>query len=313
MDLCNNPHNIFFSKEAHTYLTADGVELIGLTSLMAKHGLSADYTGIPDKVLEKAAAEGTAIHEYLQGIDEGTEVFANSLADEYLAAIRKVGLKHIASEYLVSDNEIVATFIDKVYDTGIPNVVDLADVKTTLKYHRRALEWQLGANKVLFERQNPGIKVRNVFCIHIDKKERRLRGLIPVTPVSEAEVDALLDAERSGLRYIDENDVPDVSDVLAPEEAQLIVSNAGKIVELENTIKMLKAADEAIRAKLLDYMEQNNLDKIDAPGGTFTRKKAYSTTRVDSKKLQSQFPAVYEKVKSTSEVKASISYKPKEL
>lgn len=309
MELIENK-NVWFEKTSHSYTNQDGELLIGLTSLMAKHGLGADYSGIPAERLKQAATEGTAIHEYLQGIDEGTEVFADSLADEYLEAIRERGIRHLCSELLVSDNKIVATFIDKVYETGIPNTVDLADVKTTYDYHRRALEWQLGVDKVLFEAQNLGVKVRDVFCIHIDKKARKLKGIIPVNPVSREEVLALLECERKGLIYVDENNVPDISDALQPDEAYDLVNNAGKIAELENTIKVLKETSEKVRDKLLDYMEKNNLESVSFPGGSFKRKAAYTTTRIDSDALKKLFPSVYERVQKTSKVRASLTYKP---
>ena len=57
-------------------------------------------------------------------------------------------------------------------------------------------------------------------------------------------------------------------------------------------------------------MEDNNIDKINAPGGTFTRKAAYETTRVDATALKNNYPAVYAKVAKTSITKGSISYKP---
>lgn len=306
----HSSEGIFFEKLSHTYLLPDGKELIGLTSLMAKHGLGANYAGIPKAKLQQAAEKGTAIHEYLQAIDEGTQIFADDLADEYLQAIHGQGLTHLASEFMVSDHEIVATFIDKVYGTGNDGEVDLADVKTTDKVHKRALAWQLGVNKWLFERLNPDIKVRKVFCVWIDKKERKLRDLVPIEPVSTEEVLALLDAERNGRIYIDENAVPELGEVLAPDKADVLAANAGKIVELENTLKILEKASEAIKAELLQYMEKNQVTEISCPGGSFRLKAAYTTTRVDSKKLQKDFPAVYQKVLKESQVKASLTFKP---
>ena len=57
-------------------------------------------------------------------------------------------------------------------------------------------------------------------------------------------------------------------------------------------------------------MEDNNITTINAPGGTFTRKASYETTRVDTAKLKDSYPAIYQKVAKTSVVKGSISYKP---
>lgn len=308
MELSQNK-KVFFSKEAHVYLLPDGSQLIGLTSLMSKHGLGADYSGIPDKVLANAAKEGTEIHELLQKYDEGEAMLHEKLVDDYRKVIYDAGLTHLASEYLVSDNEIVATFIDKVFDTGEPNLVDLADVKTTEKVHKRALSWQLGVGKWLFELCNPGIKVRNTFCVSIDKKKRELRGLVPIEPVSEAEVEALLDAERHGLRYIDENAVKDASLALPEDELTAYVNNAVAIAELKAKIKEIETAMAAASDKLLSYMEDNNLDELAAPGGVFKRKAAYTQTRVDGNALKEKWPSIWQKVAKEIRVKGSLSFK----
>lgn len=303
MELRRN-NDVFFEEMTHSYTNAQGDLLIGVTTLMAKHGLAPDYGNIPKAVLDKAAAEGTAVHRLLQSYDEGGLVPTTPLLEAY----RALGFKHIESEYLVSDNEIVATSIDKVYEAG-KNLVDLADVKTTQKVHRRALEWQLGIGKVLLERQNPGIKVRNCFCIWCDKKGMSLKGVVPIEPVSEAEVEALLEAERDGLIYVDEYREGDITEAVTDQEIASFVANASKIAELENTLKMLKEADEAIKGKVLRYMEDNNLAELEAPGGVFKMRKGSEQVRVDSARLQKEFPAVYNKVTKTITVKGSVTFK----
>ena len=297
---------VFFESQSHSYTRADGELILGLTSLMAKHNLGADYSGIPEATLRQAAEKGTKVHAYLQAFDEGELVPTSDLLDDY----RAQGFKHLRSEFLVSDNEIVATFIDKVYEAG-EKEVDLADVKTTQKVHRRALCWQLGVGKYLFELQNPGIKVRKTFCIWADKEGMTLKGIIPIEPVSTEEVEALLDAERNGLIYIDENAVPDASLVLPEDELQTYVAQAAQIADLKAKIKEIEGAMKFCDERLLAYMADNNLDEMAAPGGVFKRKKAYTQTRVDSAKLQKLFPAVYEKVTKVTEVAASLSYKAK--
>ena len=116
---------VAFNEWLHVYTASDGHTLIGATELMKRHGLSPDYGGISKDVLEKAAARGTAIHQLLQDYDDGKAV----IEDENLKAYKTLGLKVHCSEYLVSDNEIVATFIDKVLDD-----CSLADVKSCLLY-----------------------------------------------------------------------------------------------------------------------------------------------------------------------------------
>ena len=297
---------IYFDPTSHSYLLDDEKLLMGVTELMSRHGLGADYGGIKQEVLDNAAAIGTELHKEIQDYENGETFFASDLIDDY----KKLCLKFIESEYPVSDYELIASAIDGVYEGSQPDSVILVDFKFTEKYHRRALDWQLGLYRYLFERQNPGIKVEALYCLHGDKKTRRIKGLYPVDGVTTEEVEALLDAERNGLIYIDENAIPDITDALTESEAQALAENASRIADLEATLNALKEADDAIRGKLLDYMEDNNLTEIACPGGKFTRKAAYTQTRVDSKALESKFPAVYSKVLKTTSVKSSISYKP---
>lgn len=298
---------IFFDATSHSYLLDDDTLLMGVTELIKKHNLGGvDYSGINPEVLRKAAEEGTAIHKELQDYENGETIFASELIDEY----KKLGLKFVESEYPVSDFEVIASAIDMVYEGSAPDKVILVDIKSTDKYHRRYLEWQLGGYRTEFERLNPGLKVEAMFCLHIDKKKHKIRGFYPVEGVSEAEWDSLKQAEKDGLIYIDENAIPDAALVLEEDELQTYVAQATKIAELKATIKEIEGAMKFCDERLLAYMAENNLDEMAAPGGVFKRKAAYTQTRVDSTALKTKFPAVYEKVAKTTEVAASLSFKP---
>ena len=146
---------VFFDPVSHSY-TLDGEKLLmGVTELMRKHNLGADYSGIPEATLKKAAEEGTAIHRELQEYEKGEAVFASELVDEY----KRLGLKFVEAEYPISNYESVASAIDMVYEGSAPDKAILVDIKTTSEYHRRPLEIQLGIYRTLFECMNPSIKV----------------------------------------------------------------------------------------------------------------------------------------------------------
>lgn len=303
MELVKNTR-VFFDPISHNYLLDGETILTGVTTLMKKHGLSADYSGIPSAVLTKAAEQGTAVHKELEDYDNGETMLVSELIDQY----KKLGLKHVASEYLVSDNEIVASSIDKVYEVDA-STVDLADVKTTAKYHKRAVSWQLGLYRVLFERQNPGKKVRNCYCLHIDKKSRKILGLIPVEPVSEEEVDALLDAERKGLPFFDEKAEHEALEAFSENELEQYTSAMEKVAQAKEIIKQAEVAIKAFEARVLDYMQENKIESLSADGGTFSIKKSYERTSIDAAKLRKDYPQLAEKYGKTSTAAASIIFK----
>ena len=303
MELVKNTR-VFFDPISHNYLLDGETILTGVTALMKKHGLSADYSGIPEAVLTKAAEEGTAIHKELEAYDNGETMLVSELIDQY----KKLGLKHVASEYLISDNETVASSIDKVYEVDA-STVDLADVKTTAKYHKRSLEWQLGIYKVFFERQNPDKKVRNCYCLHIDKKSRKILGLIPVEPVSEEEVDALLDAERKGLPFFDEKAEHDALETFAEYELMQYTSAMEKVAQAKEIIKQAEDAIKTFEARVLEYMQENKIESLTSDSGTFTIKKSFERTTIDAKKLRKDYPQLADKYGKTTVVSASIIFK----
>jgi len=306
MELIKNTQ-VYFEPLSHTYLCGEK-ELIGVTTLMSKHGLSPDYSGIPAATLRKAAEEGTAIHREIQDYDNGLSVLRTPLIEEYTALCAEKGLKFVASEYLVSDDNLVASSIDCVYEAG-KDLVDLVDIKTTTKPHLRPLAWQLGIYKVLFERQNPGKKVRDCYCLHIDRKEKKIKGLIPIDVVTEAEVDGLINAEANGQIYIDEYEEPSAELVLTDAELTAYVVQASEIAELKDRIKKIEESLKGLDKRVLDYMLEHNLETMEGGGGVFKVKKAYERTSIDTERLKKMQPGIYEQYKKTSTVAASLSFK----
>ena len=287
---------VAFNEWLHVYTASDGHTLIGVTELMKRHGLSPDYGGISKDVLEKAAARGTAIHQLLQDYDDGKAV----IEDENLKAYKALGLKVHCSEYLVSDNETVATFIDKVLDD-----CSLVDVKSTSTVHRRPLEWQLSIGAYLFELQNPGKKVPHLYCIHVrDGKAKQ----IEVSRIPNDAVERLLECERCGVVYSD-NPVPADAALALEEQAVVLAEQLDQIARLKLAIKETEQASAELQQRLYDYMTENNLDEMACELGTFVRKAPYTKKALDSTRLKKEKPELYEKYLKESEIKGSITFK----
>ena len=287
---------VAFNEWLHVYTASDGHTLIGVTELMKRHGLSPDYGGISKDVLEKAAARGTAIHQLLQDYDDGKAV----IEDENLKAYKALGLKVHCSEYLVSDNEIVATFIDKVLDD-----CSIADVKTTSSVHRRPLEWQLSIGAYLFELQNPGKKVPHLYCIHVRDGKAKL---IEVSRIPDDAVERLLECERCGVVYSD-NPVPADAALALEEQAVVLAEQLDQIARLKLAIKETEQASAELQQRLYDYMTENNLDEMACELGTFVRKAPYTKKALDSTRLKKEKPELYEQYLKESEIKGSITFK----
>ena len=287
---------VAFNEWLHVYTASDGHTLIGVTELMKRHGLSPDYGGISKDVQKKTTATGPAIPQLLQDYDDGKAV----IEDENLKAYKALGLKVHCSEYLVSDNEIVATFIDKVLDD-----CSLADVKTTSSVHRRPLEWQLSIGAYLFELQNPGKKVPHLYCIHVRGAKAKL---IEVSRIPNDAVERLLECERCGVVYSD-NPVPADAALALEEQAVVLAEQLDQIARLKLAIKETEQASAELQQRLYDYMTENNLDEMACELGTFVRKAPYTKKALDSTRLKKEKPELYEQYLKESEIKGSITFK----
>ena len=301
----NKNERVYFDETSHSYLLDGDTLLMGVTELMKKHGLSADYSGVSEATLRKAAAEGTALHKEIETYESGEAVLISPFIQEY----QKLGLKCVATEYLVSDDETVASSIDGVYEADEPDSVILVDYKFTQKYHRHALESQLSIYKTLFERQNPHLKVKALYCLHGDKKERTIKGFYPVKDLGSEWVDELLACEREGRVFVDMSDQPTADIVRSKEEMSDVLAKSAKVSELKLAVKELEAAIKVYYDRVCEYMVEHNLDKLEAEGGVFTLTKAFERSGIDMELLKKKWGNAYRECKTTTQVKASVKFK----
>jgi hypothetical protein len=308
-----------FDAFTHSYFCGDK-ELIGVTTLMKKHGLSPNYSGIDAHVLNHAAARGTAIHHTLETYDNGLSVIQPVTVDDNeggtltldtsaeLKAYRELGLNVIASEYLVSDNETYASKIDKVIATEEENTVDLGDVKSTAKSHTSALEWQLSIYAYSFEHQNKGLKVRNLWEIRVRNKKAQ-KNLVRRLP--DEWVAALIEAEKKGEIYHSPEGDVSLSSVLTSEEIASILLDEASIIGAEAVIKAAKERIEERRNRIYQYMLETGTKELTCDKGTYKFKAPSTRTTVDSKRLKAERPDIYEDYSSTTEVKGGVTFSMK--
>ena len=93
--------------------------------------------------------------------------------------------------------------------------------------------------------------------------------------------------------------------ILAPE-------TAARLAEFERKTKEIKAAEDALRQKILEEMEANNLKSVDTDEMMISYKAPYDRETLDSKKLRADHPDLYDNYVKITTVKASVSIKLKE-
>ncbi len=83
------------------------------------------------------------------------------------------------------------------------------------------------------------------------------------------------------------------------------------IVDFENKIKEIKAAEDELKQRILEEMESKNIIKIDTDELMITYVAPTERETLDSKKLKAQYQEIYDEFVKMTPVKSSIRLKVK--
>jgi hypothetical protein len=273
---------LFEEGDIRKYLNAKGEELIGVTSLMKKHGLSADYDGIPEAILKKAAERGTEIH---RDCDNGWAFDDYDTPDGrvYGDLLKEKGIEIVASEYLVSDDKMVATKIDNVF--LYENKLYVGDLKRTQKLHTEPLRWQLSIGKYLFEKMNK-INVDGLAAFWFNKGKCEF---IPMEPIAPEEVEKLFECERMGVMY----EQPKIE---LPEQTTKAIEQVKNIeqfiIQAEEEIKRLKEQREQYTAIIEESFTSSGIKSWETDSLRVTLVAPTTVKTFDSKKFVEEHPEI---------------------
>lgn len=182
---------VIFNEVGHTYNYL-GSSLSGVTSLLHRTLFADKYKGINPAVLAKAADYGHNIHEQIELVDTLGVTSETPAVQAYLQMKADLELTTLANEYLVSDEQYIASSIDIVFDD-----LTLADIKTTSRLDMEYLSWQLSMYAYLFEMQNPGLKVPRLLAIWLPKPQYGKPNIIEVPRKSNDALKVLIELDKS--------------------------------------------------------------------------------------------------------------------
>lgn len=299
---------VVFEPEHHTY-TLNGKQLSGVTAIV-KWLFPDTYAGIPEYVLNMAADYGTLIHSKCE-LADSMGIVDELIVKEYQRIIKDAGLEVAYSEYLVSDNQAIASSIDKVFKDD-----SLGDIKTTSKVHKANVTVQLSIYAYLYELQT-GRKVNNLYIIWLPKPQYGTPMIAPLPripaevckyvievyvaggdPLSALSVVSqyLPDVEMEHKRV--KGEIPDGVHVIV-DELMMVKQQLDELTEREKTLKK----------QLLEAMQGVGEDTWSNDLIQITRKAAYERESVDTKTLKADHPDIYEQYKKISKVSESLTYK----
>ncbi|KGF32917.1 PD-(D/E)XK nuclease family protein [Hoylesella buccalis] len=274
---------IRFDKEQHRYFLGVA-ELSGITGFLKKRVFPNKYQDIPQWILDRAASNGTLIHESIELLDGGFP--PAEMSDElksYQRIKKENNLTTVANEYIVTDKEHFASGIDLVLTNDKEEII-LADIKTTSVLDKEYVSWQLSIYAYLFEMQNPSLKANKLFVIWLrgDKSE-----YAEVERIDTEIIKDLLQCEVDDRQFVNPLAKTDADVPVAIKDAEY------SVYTLVTQLKELNEKKKQLSEGLLKLMQENDVKSYKGQYITLSRKAAYTKKSIDSKKLEEKYPEVY--------------------
>lgn len=297
---------VIFNEDEHTY-TLDGKTLSGVTPIIGWL-FPETYKGIPENILNQAAAYGSLIHQKIQlydtfGIDDDPIIHA------YAEIKEQTGAETRANEYLVSDEKRIASSIDLLMKNN-----DIWDAKTTSKVHIPNVTIQTSIYAWLFEMQT-GEKAGNLYCLWLPKPQYGQPELIPLKRVSADICQYIVEVWENGgdpmtcravlaqsgfefERQRTEGDIPAGLQDLMDE-----------LIQIKTAKDQLDEREKVIKQIVLSQMQKDGVDKMGNDLIEFSRKAEYTRISIDGKLLKEKDPDLYDECAKIVNVKESLTYK----
>ena len=296
---------VLFNEELHEYWL-DGKQLSGITGLIQRQLFPEEYEGIPQRIIQNAAAYGTDVHKRIENFDKNWINDGSQEVLDYISICKENGLVHEASEYLVSDEANYASAIDKVYRRGDAEF-SIGDIKSYYgKLSGSKLDkcrWQLSLYAYFMELQNPQAKVKDLFVIHLRNKEKKdgtidhVSEIIFVDRIPSDICKELLDCDLRGEQF--------KNPFAVPEDIEPQIDRMRVLIEMKN------AAEEelaSIKANILSSMEFLDVKTWVTNAARLTRKLPTTRTSFDLKSFKVGHPEIqdYDLYMKTSKIAGSL-------
>ena len=278
MKKCNHNRlkksDITFIDSPHSYKNKQGKIIIGVTTLLAKYGITKDLSNLPKRHLEnirKAAMRGTMVHEQIEDFDNIGIIPTDEWAKPYL----NLNLNVLESEFLVNYENVYATKIDKILDD-----YSVCDIKTSNVVDIQGVAWQCSLGAYALEKQC-NITVPKIYCIHLrDSKV----NMFELERISNEEIEKLIDCEINNTLY--NLPIPTKTDISLPD------SLSTKAKRLYSAVSKINQLKERLDNEISEFMQDNNLYSLQADDISFTLVKPSISEIFDKKAFMKENPTI---------------------
>lgn len=278
---------VLFLEDEHRYFLGDK-ELRGVTSSLIHRAFPDLYKDVDPEVLAKAAAKGKELHaliEYHDNFGTADTEHADPRVTSYEQIKRQFGLRTIANEYLVSDEQNYASSIDIVM-LNADDEICLVDTKTTYNLNLQTVSLQLSIYKRFFEQQNPDLKVSHIYVLWLPNKDHSIAQFHELSLVSDDVISALIKADLADEAF-------DVNKLYGTLPVML-QNVEDEIVHIELLAKMYKARYDELKKGLYEVMEQNDIKSFAGSKIKLSRVLPTTTKSFDSARFKAEHPDLYE-------------------
>lgn len=266
--------NVIYNDELHIYTlvneeTFDTKPLYGVTRMIKEIVCPDLYKDVDDATLAKAAEKGKRLHGLCEKFDNGELACRDGVLYDgetpvtdpellaYQRLIKENDILPIASEYLVSDQQNFASPIDKVAQLDKKSVA-IIDLKFTYTYMEEPVMWQTSFYADEFERMNPGVKVRKLYCIHIHQyKDSITADLHELRRVPSEAIDNLKEYFLMRERGIE---LPPFENPMKKAEVDLGWSDEDEreLLDIMESLRSLQKREKAMMERVKDKMSEAN-------------------------------------------------------
>ena len=288
---------VLFKEEEHEYwLTLPNGEkkqLSGITSAIQRQVAGHEYDGCPEYLIKRAGEYGTSVHKSIERLINNfehdgtveTEDFRNLTADMNIEAseynVTDLSNDDYDSCYYSSNIDIVTRLSQEEF--GILDLKTYSNAKLT-KVQMTKARYQLSCYAYMFELQNKGAKVKELYVIHICNKPKKdgsihIAELIPIERIPADICKALLDADRNGEQFNNPYELP-----------KEIEKKCKRIIKLIQTKKEAEDELNFIKKDILETMLFLGADNWKGDGISFTRIAETTRSSFDLASFKKAFP-----------------------
>lgn len=293
-----------YDPTTHTYEDKEGLELSGITGIIKQFICPNIYSDVPEDILEGARIRGDKLHHLLElyangTLAETTEEDAEVIKNFDAMALVLEDYECIASEYVVSNNELTASPIDLLALDYEGNLT-IIDLKTTSTLNVEYVTWQLNFYRYFLELQT-GLITDNMQALHVTNGKAKF---VKVQKIANEHLDYMLFCAYNFEEF--ENPLKVEENNIAKLESIYIAKKT-----LEEQIKALEEQEEQIKAEVIADMKANAVKTYESDTIRVTYKSASTRSTFDSKKFAEAEPEVYKNYLKTTATQESLTIKLK--